>query len=440
LFLACGDARTPLETPSATTVGADQGANDGTNAGAAAAAGTQSAGPALRFDCAASTPGEARLAWVLPLAKSSGEGGLGFAHDGKLWIGGAFVGTLDLGVTTFENDGAGNQAFAALVEPTQGTPLKAFSLSGLPAAVHALGEDATGALYLTGYGLKGAPDLGPGLDGPAWYAKVDAASNVLFAGKFTVDLGETGIAVAADGRFAVAEPALPLVPSTAVFSSNGTPSFSVAGAVPCGYDGSALIVAGTADPELVIGGKTAEAQGTRSVVVASLAADGSPTWARAVGADARVTACSVANGRIVVGGSFAGTLAIGEQSAAAEHALFHLVLDSNGAPLRLRAFASHESDWVRQVGIDGAGRVAMLVYASSSIAIDGLHGVTGFVARFGTDGIARELADFGSSGLLVGEDGTTFVRGIFQGNSLGVPIPDSATPRDYVAAYCPLQE
>ena len=155
-------------------------------------------------------------------------------------------------------------------------------------------------------------------------------------------------------------------------------------------------VAGTFTGTAQIESLTATASGREGLFVMAIDEGGTPLWLKAFGgagfSDIQGGIARSATGKLVIGGSYAGTMALGstELTARGERDVFVALLDDTGTPR-----------WAKTVGAKGRTDAHQIIAASGAIylagqmgeqlvagehTLDGGKGRTGFITRFDEQG------------------------------------------------------
>jgi hypothetical protein len=265
---------------------------------------------------------------------------------GNIVVAGEFQGTLTIGNKTLESGNSIN-AFVAKFK-TDGELLWAADYGDETSKQVAYGVtvNEAGEVFVTGT-FSGDIDFGKGV--------LSADGRDVFVAK----LGPNGDGAGPDKW------------AKQLGGSDGQIGWSIA----AGRDGS-VVVAGEFETNLNFGGGTLPNAGGRDVFVAKLRSDnGDGLWQKAFGDGADQIAYSVsvgANGDVVVGGEFIGTMAAGEgmeiDSAGAADA-FVINLAKDGTPRWAKGFGGSGDQLCEGVAVDASGHVLMLGHFDGSIAI-----------------------------------------------------------------------
>lgn len=265
---------------------------------------------------------------------------------------------------------------------------------------------------------------------------VDAAGNVLLAGRFTgtMDFG-SGLAplVAAGGpRGFVAGLSKA---GTAVWARRlGDPDTNNIEARATFTSGGDIVVGGYFTGSLDLGGATPTltSAGIRDVFVAKLDASGGPIWARRFGDKESQQLFSIsadAGGNVILVGEFQGVLDFGlgaPLSSAGTSDLFVAKLDASGAPVWARSFGDSQVLAARST-IDSAGNVVLagefggIIDAGNGPTLASAGATDAFVLKVDPSGgllWARKYGDAqgqGCKAVTVDATGNVFLAGDFEG-------------------------
>lgn len=395
--------------------------------------------------------------WGRAFGGEGDQAGVAVAADaaGNLVVVGQLGGSADFGGETLESAGS-DDVFVAWLDGA-GEVTRTLRLGdGNPQEVHALALTGDGGVLLGG-AMSGTMDFGGetwtsaggrdgyvaklGADGaPAWglrfgdagYQAVtgvaeDVAGNVLLSG--TISGGAVlGDAVQSAGGYDVL---------VAKLSAQGAPlwSRSFGGALDQRVHGMAAdagggaVVVGEFAGSLDLGGEVLVSAGAEDAFVARVGAGGDVLWGKRFG-DAKVQAARCVGvdgeGRVVIGGEFAGSLDLGGGPLAGSGVggLFVGVLDGNGEHVWSRGFPGSGASRLEALAVDGEGGIAITGVLAGSLEMEGETLVSIgaddlFMARFDAGGRMRWARRAGYSGkqqgagVAVDGAGDVVVTGLF---------------------------
>jgi hypothetical protein len=145
----------------------------------------------------------------------------------------------------------------------------------------------------------------------------------------------------------------------------GSPAADQAEALAVGADGTVVVGGRFAGP-LALGALAAEAQGDDDLFVAALAADGAPRWLFTAGGPEGEAALALAptpDGGFLAAGGFFGELAFGELTltTAGDEDAFLLKLSADGAVQWVRRYGGPRDERIQRLAVDAQGSIYALV-------------------------------------------------------------------------------
>lgn len=215
-----------------------------------------------------------------------------------------------------------------------------------------------------------------------------------------------------------------------------------------------ILVAGVFDGVVDFGGEQLSADGGQNIFVLKLSPDGVVSWARRFGQGANQnlepTRIAVdANDRVVVAGTFVGSMQIASDALSAVNGDGYVfVLDAAGTPQWGRQVSGPATERVRDVATDPTtGDIVVAGWAGADATIEGIthSNATGytqmFVARYEEDGQRAWSnayvgpADVYAGGVEIAPNGDVVVVGYIEGaTSLGGASLTALGNRSFVAA------
>lgn len=285
------------------------------------------------------TPCQGHVLWAKRFGNTGGETATAIATDaeGNVFVVGYFDGSIDFGGGPMQALGSAD-VFLVKLDP-QGNHLWSRTFGGAGAHYSTgLAVDGEGSAVITGTSL-GAVDFGGG-------PLVITAGFGAFVARFDASGGHVWSTI------------------------YGTTGNTVGAGVALDAAGSVHLT-GTMDGSVDFGAGTMSSAGGQDVFVAKLDASGAPQWSARYGdvADQYGSAIAVDGaGRVLLGGTFSGTLNVGTAALTAEGAdVFLAQLDGSGAPLWAKRYGGASDQQLDGLTLDAGGNALVAVSFAGTI-------------------------------------------------------------------------